>query len=198
MSLPTTGKIKKSALHLFAQKGYYGTSLNEVALLVGIKKPSLYAHYKNKDELYKTVIRDLIFIFKERVNLTKVEAFENNAKEQLFLIVEKMVNFWKEEDLGLLYKRSMLFPEEKFQDLIHEQFKESEEYTTKIINGIFAEAFQSGQIHPQPLKPLVDAFYCLVDGLFVQRFFYPSDQYNQKVIHAFNHYWNGIETGGKT
>lgn len=197
MTITTSEKIKNSALQLFAQKGYYGTSLNEIAEMVGIKKPSLYAHFKNKDDLYKTVIIELLGVFTNSVSLSKEEFSKNTTKEQLLLIVKKMVEFWKDEELGLLYKRSMLFPEEQFQNLIKEQFDESETYTTKILEEIFTNGMKTKQINNQPIEPLIDAFYCLVDGLFVQRFFYPLEVYEQKVIHAFEHYWKGIDIGGK-
>ncbi|WP_078381612.1 TetR/AcrR family transcriptional regulator [Sutcliffiella halmapala] len=196
MTVSTSDKIKKSALQLFAQKGYYATSLNDVAEMVGIKKPSLYAHFKNKDDLYKTIIIELMEVFTTSISLSKEEFAEHSTREQLLLIVKKMVDFWKDEELGLLYKRSMLFPEEKFQDLIREQFVQSEVYTTNILEKIFSNALKNQQISNQPIQPLIDAFYCLIDGLFVQRFFYPLNEYEQKVIHAFDHYWKGIETGG--
>lgn len=45
-------KIIDEAITLFSEKGYYNTSLNEIAQKVNIKKASLYYHFKNKDDLY--------------------------------------------------------------------------------------------------------------------------------------------------
>jgi AcrR family transcriptional regulator len=192
----TYDKIKKSALQLFAQRGYYGTSLNDVANMVGIKKPSLYAHFKNKDELYKTVIIELVDVFTQKITTTYQNAHHLSTREQLLGMVTSMVDFWKDEELGLLYKRSMLFPEEQFQELTYEQFEQSEAHTTEILNRIFIEAIRTEQMNEQAIPPLIDAFYCLIDGLFVQRFFYPPNEYETKVSHAFDHYWKGIHQGG--
>ncbi|MFE7061558.1 TetR/AcrR family transcriptional regulator [Sutcliffiella sp. NPDC057660] len=192
----TYDKIKKSALQLFAQRGYYGTSLNDVANLVGIKKPSLYAHFKNKDELFKTVIIELVDVFTKKITMTYQNANHLSTREQLLGMVTSMVDFWKDEELGLLYKRSMLFPEEQFQALTYEKFKQSEAHTTEILNRIFIEAIRTEQINEQEIPPLIDAFYCLIDGLFVQRFFYQPEEYEAKVSHAFDHYWKGIHQGG--
>jgi len=192
----TYDKIKKSALQLFAQRGYYGTSLNDVANMVGIKKPSLYAHFKNKDELYKTIIIELVDVFTKKITMTYQDAYHQSTREQLLGMVISMVDFWKDEELGLLYKRSMLFPEEQFQELTREQFRQSEAHTTEILNRIFVEAIRTEQIKEQAILPLIDAFYCLIDGLFVQRFFYQPKEYETKVSHAFDHYWKGIHQGG--
>lgn len=56
----TAAKIQKYALERFAKQGFAATSLNEIATDVGIKKPSIYAHFKNKDELYLSLIPIMI------------------------------------------------------------------------------------------------------------------------------------------
>lgn len=48
--------LLQTALCHFAQHGYEGASLQEIAQDVGIKKPSIYAHYRGKDELFLTAM----------------------------------------------------------------------------------------------------------------------------------------------
>lgn len=43
--------IRQVASDLFNRKGFDATSLDEVAVLIGISKPSIYYYYKNKSEL---------------------------------------------------------------------------------------------------------------------------------------------------
>ena len=38
------------SVNLFAQKGFNATSMREIGEAIGIKKSSLYSHYKSKDE----------------------------------------------------------------------------------------------------------------------------------------------------
>lgn len=52
----TAGRILDAAEELFAQKGYDGASLREVAKVVGIKEPGLYRYFTNKEELYQKVL----------------------------------------------------------------------------------------------------------------------------------------------
>lgn len=44
--------IQQQAMRLFAEHGYEGASMQLVAEAVGIKKQSIYTHYRNKDELF--------------------------------------------------------------------------------------------------------------------------------------------------
>ncbi len=53
---PTKEKIFEAAIDLFAEKGYDATSMREIAEAVGIKKASLYSHYKGKDEILEKII----------------------------------------------------------------------------------------------------------------------------------------------
>ena len=54
--MATRDKILESALTLFAANGYDGTSVEEIAAGVGIKAPSLYKHYKGKEDILNELI----------------------------------------------------------------------------------------------------------------------------------------------
>ncbi len=52
----TSEKLIQISLRTFSEMGYYGTSLNNIANELGIKKASLYNYFKSKDELYEQCI----------------------------------------------------------------------------------------------------------------------------------------------
>ncbi len=52
----TAQRIMDAAERLFAQNGYEGTSLREIAAAVEIQEPGLYRHFENKDALYRKVL----------------------------------------------------------------------------------------------------------------------------------------------
>lgn len=57
--MTTKQKIVYEALNLFSIKGYKGTSVKNIAEAVGIKDSSLYKHYKNKKEIFDTIVFDM-------------------------------------------------------------------------------------------------------------------------------------------
>ena len=54
--MSTKDRITEEALTLFAQNGYDGTSVEQIAEKVGIKAPSLYKHFKGKEDILNALI----------------------------------------------------------------------------------------------------------------------------------------------
>jgi len=51
-------ELTAAALHLFIEKGYAGTRLDDVASHAGVSKGTLYLYFENKEELFKAVVHD--------------------------------------------------------------------------------------------------------------------------------------------
>jgi len=49
--LPTRDRLAAEAARMFAQRGYHGTSVGDLAAALGIQKSSLYAHISHKADL---------------------------------------------------------------------------------------------------------------------------------------------------
>ena len=55
MLTPSAGRICDNALIHFAQRGYDAASLSEIAEVCGMRKASLYTHFRSKDALFEAV-----------------------------------------------------------------------------------------------------------------------------------------------
>jgi TetR/AcrR family transcriptional regulator, cholesterol catabolism regulator len=53
--LPTRDRLAVEAARMFAQRGYHGTSVSDLAAALGIQKSSLYAHISRKADLLADV-----------------------------------------------------------------------------------------------------------------------------------------------
>ena len=57
MAGDTKERILETALELFAQNGYPGTSMNDIAAQLGITKAALYKHYAGKQEILDRIVQ---------------------------------------------------------------------------------------------------------------------------------------------
>src|SRR5690242_9251745 len=48
--------IVQCAIHLFAERGFRGTTTRELAAAVGVTEPVLYQHFRTKRDLYNAII----------------------------------------------------------------------------------------------------------------------------------------------
>jgi TetR/AcrR family transcriptional regulator len=84
----TSNRILDAAEDLFARKGYSATSLGDVADEVGIRSPSLYNHFKNKEALYQAVLDRLLDNFVGPLGeLTETQVSQQRVLEWLDTIV---------------------------------------------------------------------------------------------------------------
>ncbi len=55
----TKERIMDEALTLFAEKGYGNVYVGQIAEAVGIKAPSLYKHYKSKQDIFNAILDEM-------------------------------------------------------------------------------------------------------------------------------------------
>lgn len=72
----TKDRILKEALQLFSQYGYEAVSVVQIADAVGIKAPSLYKHYKSKQDIFHSILLEM-----EKRYLTQMSAMKMNGTQ---------------------------------------------------------------------------------------------------------------------
>ena len=127
-------KIKSVSVELFFKKGYFATSISEIARGSGIQKSSIYYHYASKEELLfsilKTTMDDLTAYLKEslsgvrdlesrmRAAISSHVRFHLERQKETFIANSELRGLTSEHYRAIVKKRDEY--ENIFQDLIRE------------------------------------------------------------------------------
>ena len=77
MAGDTKQRILETALELFAQNGYLGTSMQDIAARLGITKAALYKHYAGKQEILDRIVARM-----HEMDAARAKAYEMPEAEQ--------------------------------------------------------------------------------------------------------------------
>ncbi|WP_282939881.1 TetR/AcrR family transcriptional regulator [Paenibacillus sp. RC67] len=189
----TSSTIKSAALRHFARNGYEGTPLSEIAKEVGIKTPSLYAHFRSKEDLFLKLFEDLLQEHAARVGQLLASIQDYSIKEKLFAILQDSCdNYMLSEEKITFLRRAMLFPPTFLQERLQQKFIDIESMFTAPLQDIFSTGIQKGLIRDEPVEELLASYLCLMDGCFLQLFYYGRPQFEQRLEGVWRIYWDGI------
>lgn len=76
------GRVLRAAAHLFRVNGYEGTTVREIASMVGIQSGSLFHHFKSKEEILFTVMKEVIEYTSTKQNdaVAQVNSYQDKLK----------------------------------------------------------------------------------------------------------------------
>lgn len=95
----TKEKILTVATMLFSQYGYKGTSVRKIASEVGIRESALYNHYKNKEEIFLEVAKNIFSSpFSFTADEVKQLALRGKPFLQKYTMQYKMLTFDKKNE----------------------------------------------------------------------------------------------------
>lgn len=103
MALKKTSKeeILKESIQLFKQKGYYNTSMANIADACGLIKGSIYHHFKSKDEIGIEALKYIHEYFEKHI-YSLAKRNDLTKKEQLKLFIQKTDEYFLNSQGGCL------------------------------------------------------------------------------------------------
>ena len=85
MAGDTKERILETALELFAQNGYLGTSMNDIAKQLGFTKAALYKHYTSKQEILDRIVERMNEMDYERAESYEMPETEPDGFAEAYL-----------------------------------------------------------------------------------------------------------------
>ena len=112
--MSTKDKILDAALSLFAENGYDGTSVEQIASIVGIKAPSLYKHYKGKGDILNALIDSAEVRYEEMFGCERNAGKVPESQEEFIHVTMERISFTMRDPI--IRKTRMLLVQEQFRN----------------------------------------------------------------------------------
>lgn len=119
----TKEKILEEALRLFAQSGYMGTSMNEIASRLGVTKAALYKHYSSKQEILDSIVERMNHMDAERTKEYEmphgdmeevIAGYKNTAVEKIRQFTKVQFLHWTEDEFSCCFRKMLIL--EQYRD----------------------------------------------------------------------------------
>ncbi len=164
----TKENILNTALKLFARDGYEAVSVSTIAGELGITKGALYKHYKNKRDIFDSIVKRMYEVDEKRAGEYDVpegeynlepQAYEKTSVESVKRFTLAQFEFWTEDIFASNFRKMLAL----------EQYRNPEMaklYSDCIVSGpvsytedIFREMMKNGKIKDLEPRQMAMEFY---------------------------------------
>lgn len=176
----TAIRLKQAALTLFAESGYDGVSLSEIAKSVGIKTPSIYAHFESKEQLFLELVADAVQEEHEKFMLLFKQMADRPPIERYYAIFRFYTDLDELSKGQSFLRRTMLMPPRNVEERLRRTFAVYEDGVTAPMTGLLRECAGPGSFDDAQVERLLALFYAAIDGLLVEHKLYDTEHYRRR------------------
>lgn len=199
----TKGRILLTALQLFARDGYEAVSVRIIAEELGMTKGALYRHYKNKRDIFDSIVEKMIQIDAQRAKEyqmpverydEKSDLYENTSFEDIAEYTIEQLKFWTEDNFASLFRRMLILEQYRNAEM-------AELYSQCIVEGpvsymedLFRELMKKGVLKDENPRQLAVEYYA---PLFLLINMFDNNGENEKYVEILrNHIKQFIQSHG--
>jgi len=142
--------------------------MSEIAAEVGIKKASLYAHFRGKDDLFLAIYHELIVEFDNIMDQYIEDAKNMDFEDKLYYIFKKYIQYFLNNKKRIdFFYQFMYFKPPSLYDKVESHIYKYQIRFQKKLEQIFEEGIVQGVIKENSLFEMVSAFRCLREGVLL-------------------------------
>ena len=159
-------RIYSAALHVFSQYGYRKTTVEDIALRLGMTKGNLYIYVKNKRDLYERTVRFALTRWQNRV-FASIER-KTTARSQFLTMCTNAVEYLSLDDdfRKLLIRDPDIFP----------MFPENDPYadinnrSKAMIASILTRGIETRQFRPVDIAKSAEVIFSIYKMLIIRSY----------------------------
>nr|WP_288711270.1 TetR/AcrR family transcriptional regulator [uncultured Intestinibacter sp.] len=172
----TKEKILLTSLKLFAQDGYEAVSISKISGELGMAKSALYKHYKNKRDIFDSIINRMDELDYERAreynmpegNMDEIiKGYRKISIDKIRIYTEVQFKHWTEEEFPSLFRRMLTLEQYRNQEMadLYQKYLVSGpiDYMTYLFAGITGKKEEAKQLAIEFYGPIF-LMYSLYDN----------------------------------
>ena len=174
--METKENILLTALRLFARDGFEAVSVSQIAGELGMVKSALYKHYKNKRDIFDSILERMDEMDCERAkkyempegNMEKiVDSYKTLPFDQIRTYSEAQFQHWTEDEFSSLFRKMLTLEQFRSQEMseLYQKYLTSSPvtYMKEIFLGMVGDAEKAEQLALEFYGPIY-LLYSLYDG----------------------------------
>lgn len=156
--MDTKKKILDVALTLFSEKGYGNVYVGQIAEGVGIKAPSLYKHYKSKQDIFEAILEEMRNRYdKEAAHLNMsgddftidFKLYKNISEDELVKMGIGLFSFFLHDEYECKFRKMLTieqFSNKELADLFSEQyFNQPLKYQSGLLHLLILQGYMKNE-----------------------------------------------------
>lgn len=167
-------EVIQSALALFIEKGYKGTTTSEIAKMANISEVTLFRHFKSKEELFMAGVKPILQVSLNKMKLDpSLNSFEDQLKDAL---LHRIMYITHHHDvIKLILNEHILLAdyanliEQMVQDLQETLFSYDIKKNIELKQRLLMGMFLSYLYHPETDKIKIKAYIELILNQLIDR-----------------------------
>ena len=164
----TKEKILHTALRLFARNGYEAASVSDIAGELGMTKGALYKHYKNKREIFNSIVERMYQVDAERAKTYEVpeetfaqspSAYRQVAMDKIKIFIKAQFHFWTEDEFASNFRKMLILEQYRNPEIMELYQKCLVSGPVSYMEDLFREMMEKGIWRTSNPKQLALEFY---------------------------------------
>jgi AcrR family transcriptional regulator len=143
-------EILEAALKVFAEKGFSGARMEDIAARAGVTKGTIYLYFENKEAVFKTLVRESIGAILSSVS-ANVRDYQGSAKDLLRFALTAMAHRLTTSDLVALPK-VIIAESGNFPELARFYRDEIVDRGLALMSGLIERGIAQGEFRKVPAE----------------------------------------------
>lgn len=154
----TVQQILNVAAHLFTDKGFEKTSIQDIIVTLGMSKGAVYHHFRSKEEILEAVMEQQFNYTAQMLDHLVTNTTTTPARDKLVQILEHVVSDQQAHSLDRVLRAQIKNPV-----FIVRGIQQAVRIDAPVIAAILREGITDGSIHTEDPEACAEVFMMLVN-----------------------------------